>query len=62
MTPKLENKVFSVKSTQIMHIRNLITPHFGPQMMYVAASVVTDRQTGTHTQNDYHNPRACAEG
>ena len=63
MTPKLVNKVFSMKSTQIMSlqwnaIRNLITSQFGLiNEVYVAVGVVTDRQTDTHThtQNDYRN-------
>ena len=29
-------------------------------MYTVAARAVTDRQTDTHTQDDYSNPRACA--
>ena len=49
ITPELLNKAFSAKSTQ--HHR------YFKKMRWVAASMVTDRHV-----NDYHTPRACAEG
>ena len=64
--PCLTNKMFSAKSTQYnslnaykkLYIASLWT--YKPGTIYVAASMVTDTQT--HTQNDYRNPHACAEG
>ena len=31
-------------------------PHFDVQMRYAVDSVVTDKYTHIHTQNNYHNP------
>ena len=59
MLPELLNKVFSTKSHNAYaenSIESLMTPGFRRKTRYVAVSVVTD------TQNDYYNPRACAEG
>ena len=62
MTPKLANKAFSAKSTQIIrlecHKEPCNTEKMDSQTRYVAASVITDRQTDT--QNDYRNPTAHA--
>ena len=53
MTPKLANKVFSEKSTQFMPLECHKEPYnihtLDSQTRYVAASLVTDRQT----QKDY---------
>ena len=69
MTPKLANKALSEKSTQIMGLERHKEPYNTANWtrkrgMYIAASVITDRQIDrqTDTQNDYRNPRACAEG
>ena len=62
MTPKLVNKAFSAKSTQITSLEH----HKEPYNIAIwtrkraVISMVTDRQIDTW--NDYCNPRASAEG
>ena len=63
MTPKLANEAFSAKSTQIIRLERHKEPGLQHRKMdlqtrYVAASVITDKQTDT--QNDYRNRTAHA--
>ena len=68
MTPKLENKAFSVKSTQYMPLERCKEPYKTALWtrkrgtLYVAVSVVTDTQMHRHTHGTTtvtltHTPR-----
>ena len=60
MMPKLENIVFSAKSTQYVQLKRHKEPYNTAFETYKRG--LHGNRIHTHTQNDYRTPRACTKG